>query len=95
MYDKELKIYHTTLPTAEEAKEMTVNKDYQWLLENQFYEILRAINRGKTSCILISSNGVGYYKKQLAKEKLEKELIDKGYKITVTEDGNYKYASWA
>lgn len=95
MYDKELKIYHTTLPTAKEAKEMTVNKDYTWLVENQFCEILRAINAGKTSCTLVSFYGVGYYKKQLAKEKFEKELIDKGYKITVTEDGNYKYVHWA
>lgn len=93
MYNKELKIFHTTLPTAKEAKEMIINRDYTWLVENQFCEILRAIDVGKTSCILVSSNGVGYYKKQLAKEKFEKELIDKGYKIT--EDGLFKYLSWA
>lgn len=92
MYNKELKIFHTTLPTAKEAKEMIVNRDYTWLVENQFCEILRAIDVGKTSCILVSSDGVGYYKKQLAKEKFEKELIDKGYKIT--EDKCFKYISW-
>lgn len=93
MNNIELKTYRITLPTAEEAKEMTVNKDYDWLLEEQLTEILRAIDRDKTTCVLVSSCGVGYYKKELAKEKFEKELIDKGYKISKIE--HFKYISWA
>lgn len=89
----ELGLYKVTLPTAEEAKEMTVNRDYDWLLEEQLTEILRAIDRNKTTCVLVSSCGVGYYKKELAKEKLEKELIDKGYKISKIE--HFKYIHWA
>lgn len=93
MIEHTIEHYNVVLPTAEEAKEMLVNRDYQWLLKRQFELIVEAIDKGKTSCYLADSYGIGYWMKDPIKKKFRENVKKQGYRI-VTDKDNEEWLCW-
>lgn len=93
MIEHTIEHYNVFLPTAREAKEMFINRDYQWLIKNQFEAIIEAIDKGNASCLLADSWGIGYYKPEQAKEKFRKYITKLGYRI-VTDKDNREWLCW-
>lgn len=93
MKEHTIEYCNVVLPTAEEAKKMFVNRDYQWLLKRQFELIIEAIDKGNTSCYLADNYARGYWMKDSIKERFRKNVKEQGYRI-VTDKDNREWLCW-